>query len=125
MRTRGGSEDAKSFGLPAAFGFTGMSLGMNVGFDERQKAIVTVSLAAGGKFYEPLSGLIENQTLVLDGKLFTDGTEIRNCRLILETGDFVVMPNANFKINNNELDLRGRAPNVGVLVAGFQPKPAE
>ncbi|CAN5454887.1 hypothetical protein BH09PLA1_BH09PLA1_24470 [soil metagenome] len=122
-QARGGAEDARSFGLPAAFGFTGAGLGMNVGFDERQIALVTVTMAAGGKYYEPLSGMIENQTIWLDGKLITDGTEITQCRLILESGDFVVMPGAKFVINNNELDLRGPARNVGFLVAGVDGSP--
>jgi hypothetical protein len=102
----------------AAFGFNDSGLTRHLGLDGLQQILATATMAASGKLYEPLHGRIENQTLHLDGKLITDGTHIAHCRLVIETGDFVVVPGAQFSISNNELDIRGKARNVAILVAG-------
>lgn len=102
----------------AAFGFIDAGLTRHAGLDDLQQIIAIATMAAVGKFFEPLHGRMESQTIYLDGKVITDGTEITGCRLVIETGDFVVVPGARFSISNNELDLRGKARNVGILVAG-------
>ena len=104
----------------AAFGFNDAGLTKHAGLDDLQQVLAIATMAAGGQLYHPLHGRLDNQTIYLDGKLITDGTEITGCRLVIETGDFVVVPGARFAISNNELDLRGKARNVGILVAGMQ-----
>lgn len=102
----------------AAFGFDESGLIRHAGLDDLQKILAMATMASHGKLYQPMHGRFENQTIHLDGKLIADGTEIRQCRLIIETGDFVVVPGARFAISNNELDLRGKARNVAILVHG-------
>lgn len=102
----------------AAFGFNDAGVTRHAGLDDLQRIIAIVTMSAGGKHFEPLRGRMDSQTVYLDGKVITDGTEITSCRLVIETGDFVVVPGARFTISNNELDLRGKARNVGILVAG-------
>jgi len=103
----------------AAFGLNDSGLTKHLGLDGLQQILATATMAAAGKLYQPLHGRIENQTVHLDGKLITDGTHIAHCRLVIETGDFVVVPGAQFSISNNELDIRGKARNVAILVAGM------
>lgn len=103
---------------PHAIGYKGGTFASVCRMDEETLQFASLILATGGKVNQPLRGLIENQTIDLDGKALINAT-LRNCKLSVDSGDFILI--GNNTLDNSDVQLSGPAQNVAQLVAGRNP----
>ena len=80
-------------GTKTVFGYSGRVFGMS-NLNEIETSFARVVFDTQGTINELLTGKIENQEIILDGKVLID-VEIRNCRIGIGTGIFAPIRNVS------------------------------
>jgi len=94
--------------VPSLFGFTGGSVGISIGYSAEQFEAAKTALATHGRVSQRLTGEIVDQDVVLDGKLVRNA-QLRRCRIVIETGDFLIQ---DVVFDKCTFDFRGSAMRI-------------
>ncbi len=100
--------------LKAAFGFSGGSFGIVQGLTNEELDFTRIVLATRGVVHQRLSGEIEGQEIVLDGKALHNA-HIKHCKITIRTGEFAAYGPDN-RLENNQIVFEGPASNVFDLI---------
>jgi hypothetical protein len=101
-------------GVKSAFGFSkAEAFGFVQGMGEEDKVSARFALASRGAINELLTGRFDEEEVCLDGKILFD-VEITNCKIRVNTGDFVFYRNC--RIVNNKFELGGLALKIKGLL---------
>jgi len=95
-------------GCPGAFGFSG-SWGMMAGISEKQLQFATACVLSEGAIHEVVTGVIQNQDIDLDGRIFVDAT-IKNCKCRIRYGNFMFQGKCS--VTENKMEVLPPARNV-------------
>lgn len=105
-------------------GFRNGGMGIQYGLNEAELEVTKLALSSHGKIFQPLSGVIENAQIDLDGKVIMPGTVIRRCQVVLKNGNFKILGQVNFEYTGFELrdEAEMLAKIFGIPIQGPPPK---
>lgn len=109
-----GNEGFIETSVGCAMGFNGMNFGFSLGMSEEKLQLAGIAARTFGKVFQPISGVHENEDIVLDGKVLMPGTVLRNCRIVAVTGDFMMLGDGT--LSQNEVFLDGPAAMIAKLL---------
>jgi hypothetical protein len=114
------AKNGLSGGIGSALNWRGGQVfGVVKGYDDDQRAAAAAAIATRGAIHEVVRGLVEEETVDLDGKLLL-GADLRNCRIVVRTGDFVVSPDSS--ITQCAFDFQDNARRIATLVLSTMPQ---
>ncbi len=109
-----GSEGFIETSIGCAMGFNGTAFAFNLGMSDEQLQIAGVAITTFGKVFQPISGTHENEDILLDGKILMPDTIIKNSKVTIVTGDFMVL--GKITIAENQVFLNGPAFMIAKLL---------